>query len=79
MIVFRASLADCLYEKWLETKGGFNMSLSGIILATVLAFIVGKWYGWVQAHHVVATECERLGKFFVGKKVYSCIKIEEKE
>ena len=55
------------------------MSLSGIILATVLAFIVGKWYGWVQAHHVVATECERLGKFFVGKKVYSCVKIEEKE
>lgn len=24
-------------------------------------------------------ECERLGKFFVGKKVYSCVKIEEKE
>lgn len=55
------------------------MSLSSIMLAMVLAFLAGKWYGWVQAHYVVATECERLGKFFVGKKVYSCVKIEEKE
>ena len=55
------------------------MSLSSIIPVQVLAFLVGKWHGWVQAHHVVATECELLGKFFVGKKVYSCVKIEEKE
>ena len=55
------------------------MGLSSIMLAMVLAFLAGKWYGWVEAHHVVATECERLGKFFVGKKVYSCVKIEEKE
>jgi len=55
------------------------MSIGAIILVQVLAFLAGKWYGWVQAHRVVATECERLGKFFVGKKVYSCVKIEEKE
>ena len=55
------------------------MGIAGVVLAVVLAFIVGKWYGWAEAHHVVATECERLGKFFVGKKVYICVKIEEKE
>ena len=55
------------------------MNVAGVLLVAVLAFLAGKCYGWVQAHHVVATECERLGKFFVGKKVYSCVKIEEKE
>ena len=55
------------------------MTAGGVVLAVVLAFIVGKWYGWAEAHRTVATECERLGKFYVGKKVYSCIKIEEKE
>ena len=55
------------------------MSISAIILVQVLAFLAGKWYGWVDAHHAIAKECERLGKFYVGKKVYSCVKIEEKE
>lgn len=32
--------------------------------------------GWYFAHSTVATECERLGKFYVGKNVYQCSKIE---
>ena len=32
--------------------------------------------GWYFAHTTVATECERLGKFYVGKNVYQCSKIE---
>jgi hypothetical protein len=26
----------------------------------------------------VATECERLGRFYVGKRTFECIKIEER-
>lgn len=32
--------------------------------------------GWYFAHTTVATECERLGKFYVNKNVYKCVKIE---
>ena len=32
--------------------------------------------GWYFAHTTIATECERLGKFYVGKNVYQCSKIE---
>lgn len=32
--------------------------------------------GWYFAHTTIATECERLGKFYVGKNVYQCTKIE---
>ena len=61
------------------TKGSSDMNVSVVLLIALIAFLSGEWYGWVQSHHVVATECERLGKFYVGKKVYSCVKIEEKE
>lgn len=28
--------------------------------------------GWLLAHSTVATECERLGSFYVGQKVFDC-------
>lgn len=47
-------------------------------LAATLCLCVACWIsGWYFAHSTVATECERLGKFFVGKTVYQCIKIEK--
>ena len=27
---------------------------------------------WVLAHHTVATECERLGAFYVNEKTFTC-------
>jgi hypothetical protein len=27
---------------------------------------------WKQAHHAVATECERLGAFYVNDKTFTC-------
>jgi hypothetical protein len=33
--------------------------------------------GYSIAHYEVAKECERLGGFYVGKKVYKCHKVEE--
>lgn len=48
-------------------------------MKTLWLFIfIGLAYyaGWVRAHIVVATECKRLGKFYVGNETFECIKIE---
>lgn len=49
-----------------------------VILAFVIGCLLGYGQGWVSAHHTVAKECERLGSFFAGKKVYRCTEIEDK-
>ena len=41
-------------------------------LAVVGLLAIGFYFGWIGAHVMVATECERLGKFFVKKRVYVC-------
>ncbi|MGV7078462.1 hypothetical protein ACWA5Z_06610 [Testudinibacter sp. P80/BLE/0925] len=46
-------------------------------MAATLIFCFAAWlYGWFFAHQTVATECEKLGRFYVGKNVYECTKIE---
>lgn len=40
---------------------------------------IGGMWGWIAAHHTVAAECERLGGFFVGQKVYKCHLVESRE
>ncbi|NNH35735.1 hypothetical protein HLH12_09280 [Acinetobacter sp. NIPH 2377] len=46
-------------------------------------FLLGFIVAWVlcsgYTHTMVALECERLGGFFVGKKIYKCIAIEVPE
>ena len=43
-------------------------------------FLIGFLIGWVLSsvymHTMVALECERLGGFFVGNKIYKCIRVE---
>lgn len=54
--------------------------LFGQPLAATLVLCGACWLsGWYFAHNTVATECERLGKFYVGKNVYQCSKIETLE
>lgn len=49
-------------------------------IAAILILCGACWLsGWYFAHSTVATECERLGKFYVGKNVYQCSKIESKD
>lgn len=43
-----------------------------------VAFLVGLFLGYVIAHGEIANESERLGAFYVGKKVYYVTKIEER-
>ncbi len=44
----------------------------------LLFCIFGVLIGWVWAHKTVATECERIGKFYVGENVYHCRLITKK-
>lgn len=44
----------------------------------IIGIVIGWSMGWVYAHTTVAQECEKLGKFYVGKKVFECTKIETK-
>jgi len=48
--------------------------ITGILIC--IAIMVACYLGYAVAHHTIALECERLGGFFVGKKVYKCMVIE---
>ncbi|HEK6332687.1 TPA: hypothetical protein SO899_004288 [Yersinia enterocolitica] len=54
--------------------------INGIIFGIAVCVLIWASYrlGWESAHQTVATECQRLGKFYVGKKTYHCIVIEDK-
>lgn len=43
-----------------------------------VGFASGQRKGWIEAHVTVADECRKLGKFYVGKTVFTCTHIEEK-
>jgi hypothetical protein len=45
-------------------------ALETIIALIVLFCACVVTWGW--AHHTVATECERLGAFYVHQKTFSC-------
>jgi hypothetical protein len=38
----------------------------------VVGTLFGLVMGWVIAHSTVATECTRLGAFYVGSSTYKC-------
>lgn len=52
-------------------------TFSSIFLALLVGLFVGYSFGWSRAHKVIAIECERLGGFFVGKKIFRCQSIEK--
>lgn len=41
-------------------------------LVGLVTLYVGLSIGRIGAHNTVATECERLGAFYVGKNIYEC-------
>ncbi len=48
------------------------------VAESIIVLMLGVLIGWVWAHNTVAKECERLGKFYVGKKTFECVRISEK-
>jgi hypothetical protein len=51
--------------------------IQGILFC--LALWAAYQIGWVHAHSTVASECDRLGSFYVGKVTYKCTAIEAKQ
>jgi hypothetical protein len=47
----------------------------------ILAFYLaaGFLFGWICGHSKVAEECDRLGSFYVGSKVYQCSRVVSKK
>ena len=45
----------------------------------LVGIIIGWLLGWLVAHSVIATECRRLGGFYVGTKTYRCVEIVEEK
>ena len=43
-------------------------------LIFVGSMILSALAGWITAHATVATECEKLGGFYVGNSIYTCQK-----
>lgn len=39
----------------------------------IVIFSIGWYFGYAYAHLVVAVECDRLGGFYVGKRVFRCV------
>lgn len=42
------------------------------LAAALIVFALGMFLGWTEAHSTVATECQRLGSFYVGKQTFEC-------
>ena len=55
------------------------MKMTGYILTALIAYLIGNLIGHATAHQVVATECEKLGSFYVGDTVYKCEKQHPEE
>lgn len=53
---------------------------AGVAGGVACVLVMGFWFlaGWVFAHNDVKTECNRLGAFYVGSKVYECKVREQK-
>lgn len=50
-----------------------------IVFNLLAAVLMGGIIGLDVAHQTVATECQRLGEFYVGKTTYRCSVIGEKQ
>jgi len=41
-------------------------------LVLLIGLLAGHSIGWIRAHHTIAHECEKIGQFYVGDKVFVC-------
>ena len=50
-----------------------------VILIGLLSILLGYTVGWSITHTTVATECTKLGSFYVGDRVFKCTEVAVKE
>lgn len=43
------------------------------VLVALVAFLVGRSYGWFAAHKTIESECDKLGGFYVYDRVFKCV------
>lgn len=48
------------------------MKWANFILNFIIGGLVGLLIGWIIAHSIVSIECDKLGGFYVGDKIYYC-------
>lgn len=51
--------------------------LLGGIWAVLMAVLGAYGVGWGHAHSTVATECRKLGAFYVGSSVFKCEEVKK--
>jgi len=44
-----------------------------------IAGYTGYQIGWIIAHKTIASECKRLGGFFVDKETFKCVAVERED
>lgn len=49
-----------------------NDHLKTFIALNALIIVCVVTWTWAWAHHTIATECERLGAFYVNEKTFTC-------
>lgn len=47
------------------------------LFIAIVFLLIGRFIGWNSAHITVAKECEVLGKFYVGDRVFHCTRITD--
>lgn len=54
----------------IEKETNFGTWLIGFL--TAVMFVLTFIYGWIIASSTIARECNKIGGFYVGDKVYEC-------
>lgn len=54
------------------------MSTIASLLLALLAYLLGRNRGWHMAHKTVATDCEKLGAFYYGDRVFKCTEVSNR-
>ena len=50
-----------------------------IVVIVIISLFIGVLYGNVYANVKIASECNKLGTFYVNDDVFHCIKMSESE
>lgn len=45
----------------------------------IFGLLIGWLCGWLHAHGTMASECRKLGGFYVGKTVFKCAEVDRKD
>lgn len=49
--------------------------MTNFLIGLLIGCIVAWWICTAYTHVMIATECERLGGFFVNKKTFKCVAV----